>query len=462
MPVLLIIAILVGLVWGLVLLRKTGLIGGCLVVMLVGSCFGYAYYHADVGGFSVTADRILLTLLLIAYLLLRWLGHTEQRRFDGQDITLLLLMCTLLFSTFSHRWQPGMVAALVVFNLMAMALYWVARGAAFSEKTVMGMFAAIAGFGLYLAVTAMLEQQQLLSFVYPRYIANSTFTEFLGRGRGPLLNPATNGLFLGAGWCCLLMFWPRANRTGKILLVVLSLIFAGGIFCTLTRCVWAAALLGLMIVVLPNLSRRWAVWFATAFVLVGGIVVAAKWHDLQAFKRDKNVTVEEMSRSAGLRPIFALIAWHMFLDRPILGCGYGQYPVESKYYLSDRSTKLQLEKARIYVQHNVVLSLLTETGLLGSGLFVLLLLLWCQSGWGLWRDRSAPLLIRQQGLVMVSVLAVYLVIGMFQDLTIAWMANQLLFFLAGVTRGLQDHRSPAVAAIPQTQASIAWGGSTPA
>jgi len=260
MPFLLVIAVLAGLLWGLVLLRKTGLIGGCLTVMLVGACFGYSYYHVELGGFSVTADRILLLLLFVAYLLLRWQGRTERRPFDAQDITLGMFMSVLLFSTFSHPWRSSMVAALIVFHLMPLAIYWVARGAIFSEKAVLGMLAALAGFGLYLAGTAILEQQQLLAFVYPRYIATSTFTEFLGRGRGPLLNPASNGLFLCAGWYSMLMFWPRANRAGKMLLIVLSTVFLGGIVCTLTRCVWAAALLGFMIVLLPALCMGISAW----------------------------------------------------------------------------------------------------------------------------------------------------------------------------------------------------------
>jgi hypothetical protein len=441
----LVIAAAVGVVWGSVLLKKTGLLGGCLAVMLVGSCFGYAYFHADVGGFSVTADRVLLALLAVTFVVMGRLGLTERRQLDKLDITLLLFMGVLVISTLSHSWKPSVLASLLVFNLMAGAIYWLARGAVFSERAVLGMFAAIAGFGLYLAVISILEQQQLLAFVYPRYIATSTFTEFLGRGRGPLLNPASNGLFLGSGWFCMLMFWPRVNHKGKLLLVVLSLIYGGGVICTMTRCVWAAVLLGLLILIVTNLPRRWATLFAAAVVLVGCIGIAAKWNDLQAFKRDKDVSVADMSKSAGLRPIFAVIAWHMFLDRPILGCGYGQYPVESKYYLSDRSTQLRLEKARIYVQHNVVLSLLTETGLVGSGLFVLLMLLWFQTGWYTWTCRQAPLIYRQQGLIMVTVLSVYLVIGMFQDLTIAWMANQLIFFMAGVSRGLRDHCFPIVA-----------------
>ena len=95
----LVIASAVGIVWGSVLLKKTGLLGGCLTVMLVGSCFGYAYYHTDVGGFSVTADRVLLALLAIAFVAMGRLGLTERRQLDKMDITLLLFMGVLVIST---------------------------------------------------------------------------------------------------------------------------------------------------------------------------------------------------------------------------------------------------------------------------------------------------------------------------------------------------------------------------
>jgi O-antigen ligase len=126
----------------------------------------------------------------------------------------------------------------------------------------------------------------------------------------------------------------------------------------------------------------------------------------------------------------------MFLDRPLFGCGFGQYFPESRPYLSDRSTDLPLEKARPYVQHNVFLALLTETGLLGAGLYVALLALWGRNAWRLWRWDEAPLAMRQCGLLFLALLAVYLSNAMFHDLAIIPMVNMLLFFLAGVMAGL--------------------------
>jgi O-antigen ligase len=126
----------------------------------------------------------------------------------------------------------------------------------------------------------------------------------------------------------------------------------------------------------------------------------------------------------------------MFLDRPLFGCGYGQYVDESRYYLHDRSTDLVLEKARPFCQHNVFLSLLTETGLTGMGLFVVLLFLWTRDAWRLWQCRAAPWWIREQGLLMMVLLGNYLPNGMFHDVSLIPMVNMVLFFMAGLTRGL--------------------------
>ena len=110
-----------------------------------------------------------------------------------------------------------------------------------------------------------------------------------------------------------------------------------------------------------------------------------------AFKRDEGLSAREAAESVKLRPILARIAWNMFRDRPMLGCGFGQYKSEHVNYLADRSTDLPLEKGRSYVQHNVFLALLAETGLVGMGLFVLLLALWTRDAWRLWRGGLAAL-----------------------------------------------------------------------
>ncbi len=84
------------------------------------------------------------------------------------------------------------------------------------------------------------------ALVFPRYIVSDAQAEFLGRGRGPFLNPVGNGMFLCAGLFSLLMFWPRVRRYGKVSVLLLTLVYLAGIYCTLTRVVWLAAAGGLL------------------------------------------------------------------------------------------------------------------------------------------------------------------------------------------------------------------------
>ena len=140
----------------------------------------------------------------------------------------------------------------------------------------------------------------------------------------------------------------------------------------------------------------------------------------------------------------------MLLDRPLLGCGYHQYSTEHLAYTADRATDLPVEKGRGYVQHNVFLALLAETGLVGLGLFVALLAVWSRDAWRLWRRTSLPVVHRQQGLLLLAAVAVYVVNGMFHDVSCIPMANMTLFFLAGVTEASRP-RSAACLAAPENR-----------
>ena len=77
----------------------------------------------------------------------------------------------------------------------------------------------------------------------------SKFTEFLGRGRGPLLNPAANGMLLGTCLAAGLMAWPRAPRWGQLALVAYSGLLYVGIACTMTRSAWMGGGLGLLLII---------------------------------------------------------------------------------------------------------------------------------------------------------------------------------------------------------------------
>ena len=121
--------------------------------------------------------------------------------------------------------------------------------------------------------------------------------------------------------------------------------------------------------------------------------------------------------------------------------------------VQDRAPKLPLRPldqicrwsaARDYIPHNVVLSLLTETGLVGLGLFVAMVFL-DPRRLAVVADAALPLWARQQGLLMLIALGAYFINGMFHDVSVMPMMNMTLFFLAGVTAGLRPLLEPAAA-----------------
>jgi O-antigen ligase len=107
---------------------------------------------------------------------------------------------------------------------------------------------------------------------------------------------------------------------------------------------------------------------------------------------------------------------------------------------------MPLDITRDYVQHNVALALLTETGLIGTSLFLLLFAAWAGDAWrlrcggtanGVAGDRPSgdAAVARQLALLLLTTLACYLLNGMFHDVSIMPMTNMLVFFLAGMVRG---------------------------
>lgn len=427
------------LVWGAVVFWRGGLLGGSLAVLLAGTVFGHYFYNVPLGPAPVTIDRFLWVLLLAQAIVWRRWGVNDPKPLGKPEILLGLFAAVVLLSTLTHDWHAdnnAPMARFLFFYVMPLGMYWVARQTRITEQGMRWLLGFLAVVGFYLAATAVAEMKQVWWLVYPQYIVSPEYPVFLGRGRGPLLNPPGNGILMGIGLVSMLLWWPRLGRRGQFVLLAVSLVFFAGVYSTLTRCAWIGAGLGLMILLGLTLPRAWRVPVLASSLIVASLVAVTQWERIMAFKRDETATAEDTAKSVELRPILARVAWNMFLDRPLLGCGFGQYMNESKYYLHDRSTELVLETARPYCQHNVFLAILTETGLVGMGLFVVLLFCWTRDAWRLWRCRALPLWMRQQGLLMLALLGNYLANGMFHDVSLIPMVNMILFYLAGVTRSL--------------------------
>jgi O-antigen ligase len=439
MDIMLVIAGLIGLLWGGVVLLRGGLMAGSLLVLLAGTCFGYPFFNIPGGPIPITLDRALFGVLLVQLVVWWRSGRTNSTPIVKSDLVAALFMFALLASVFMHDWrvnnsQP--LSRFVFFYGMPFGMYWVARRTIQTPRSTIVMHGCFAVFGAYLALTAIAETRGWTALVFPRYISAADPPEFLGRGRGPFLNPAACGLFQAVCLCAALVWWPRLTQRGRTWVLALTCLTLVGIYATLTRSAWMGGALSLLIVAAALVPSRWRLPLTGGVILAGSIVVATQWENLISFQRDKNLTAAETAQSAQLRPILAAIAWKMFLDHPVFGVGFGQYLETNTEYTEDRSSDLPLSVGRPYVQHNAWLSLLTETGLVGMGLFIVLMVLWTKHAWQLWRRTDIPDWIRRQALWFLAILGAYVPNAMFQDVSIIPMVNMLLFFAAGLTEAL--------------------------
>lgn len=436
MELIVVLLALVGAVWGGLLLWRGGLAVGVLLLLLAGICFGMPMSKWQLGPLPLTTDRLLLPLVAVQYLIWRRWGWTNRTPLTRTEWLAAALVAVLSASTFSADWsregyQP--VAWLVLSYLMPATVYWIARETPWEGPTPKRVLVCVSVFSVYLAITTIAEQRQWWPIVFPRYIAETAREsgEWIGRGRGPLLHPIGNGLLLSIGLAALLCAWPHAGRGGKAAVAAASALVLAAVAATLTRSVWLGAAGGLVVVGALVVPRRARLPLLGGGMLAGALVLGVFWDQVMNYKRERHLSAAAAAESAQLRPILAAIAWEMFCDRPLLGCGYAQYSREHLQYTADRDGELPLEKGRGYVAHNVFLSLLTETGLVGLGLFTALLAGWAVQAWRLWHQTTAPLAARQMGLVFLATLTAYVVNGLFHDVALVAMANQSLFAVAG-------------------------------
>ncbi len=68
---------------------RGGLLGGCLAVLLAGTCFSVPFFKIELGPLPLTADRVLLVLLVGQYVFWRRWGLADPKPLGKPEIILL-------------------------------------------------------------------------------------------------------------------------------------------------------------------------------------------------------------------------------------------------------------------------------------------------------------------------------------------------------------------------------------
>ncbi|NQT17665.1 MAG: O-antigen ligase family protein [Planctomycetes bacterium] len=379
------IAVVVGLVWGTVFVARGSLVHGCLAFLVVGYCLGHELFRFDLGPFPLTLERLVLGGLVFAYVVHRRLGKTDPKPIAREDVALLAFAGLLIASTLTHDWraaEPGKTSPLwllVAGYLMPVVVYWIGRQSRLNQRTLVTVYGCLAVLGIYLTVTALAEVTQQWWLVLPPQMKDPDAGIHFGRARGPTLQSHNLGVFLTV---CLLAVWawrPSLRRVGQLALIASVPLFVVAIYATYTRCAWISLALGGAVVLGLSLRGRWRALVLGSLFGAALIVACLKWDGIMGIQREGGAVASRSS--VDQRVSFTYVSWLMFLDRPLLGCGFGQYPYAVEPYLSDRTTSLELEALRSQPHHNTLLALMTETGLVGTALFVLVLAGWTRRAW---------------------------------------------------------------------------------
>lgn len=426
---------LAALVWMIPIVRSGRFIPWAMLVLGLGTVFGPDFYAID-GPIQISVDRVLFFALVAFSVIGLRLGMTQLPELNRLDWLVIGMVGWFGWSAMTGGSDPPgtpPIARWIFYIAMPAGMYFIPRMVTISTGDVRWLLGGAVLLGIYLSLTAVFEIKGLHEFVFPRYIVNAETWEFFGRGRGPLMNPSGNGILISIGLTVAAVGLTHAPRERRIFYAAVVVCLMVGVYATLTRSAWIGGLAAIGIVGFLH-SQRWVrVMGLSIAVLLVAIASTSLKDKLFRLERDENLSAADAEKSVKLRPLLAVVAWEMFKDRPLSGHGYGHYLVKHRRYHDDRGYNLPLNQARPYTQHNVFLSILVDTGIIGFVLFTAWFLATAAVAWRLARDGGASQESRSIGLVMLGTLLAYSCNGMFQDATIIPMVHMFLFFCVGVT-----------------------------
>ena len=239
------ILLLALLVWSPLILTRLPLVAGCLIFLLLTNCFSVEFARFDIGPLNMSLDRFFLIFLVGAFLVQRrTVPPGLTRRLAWDDLLLGAFAVFVTASTFLHDWRTSptsdiqIVQHLINGYLTPLVLFWIARQSAVTERQLRWTYLAFVVFGVYLALTGLMEVYRQWDFVFPRYIADPKLSLHFGRARGPMVHAVTFGTTLATCVICGWALWPTLTARGRIVLAGLAPLAAAGLFYSFTRSVW--------------------------------------------------------------------------------------------------------------------------------------------------------------------------------------------------------------------------------
>jgi putative inorganic carbon (HCO3(-)) transporter len=350
----------------LLALEPALILTGALILSIFSGNWGHM-------GIPIPLDRVAVACGIATALIRSWQSGERPQTRPIQWLMLLLLLDAIV----SAAWAGTLTEHAPLFALVdrlgmvPFALFLLAPVAFRTEEQRRILAAGLVVVGIYLSLISLFEAVHSLNgLVVPKYILNPALGNAPNRSRGPFLEPGANGLAMFncmAAGAIILARW-RVSRGGRAVVLAMMIMCAVGLVLTVTRQVWVGAAVGAGVAMLSNRQLRG--WLP--FAAVGAaIVVFAALAFVPGLRANANQRANDQG-SVYQRLSSDGAALRMFEARPALGFGWGGFAADATPYYRLAATYPTMA---IDIAHNMALSNAAELGLVGVGLWIVIMLM---------------------------------------------------------------------------------------
>ncbi|MEM8912875.1 MAG: hypothetical protein AAGC97_14000, partial [Planctomycetota bacterium] len=257
-------------VWAIPIMKRWSVLTGLAGTVFVGILFGPPFFSIQ-GPIQLSLDRMLV-LVSVGWMAIEWRAGTLAKPAWGRhDFVLTALVAWLFLRVLGTDAPPEETPPMsrwLTYFVMPWMVYMMMRCVPLTDLALRRLLNVMLGLGCYVAAIGIFEVTGLHGLVFPRYIVDPQYWEFLGRARGPLMNPAGNGVFLTSTLAIGCHRWIHAGRLGKVGYLCLIALIGAGCLATLTRSVWLGVIVFAAVLSMVYLSRS-----ARALSLVACLVI---------------------------------------------------------------------------------------------------------------------------------------------------------------------------------------------
>jgi hypothetical protein len=407
--------------------------------------------------FSVTIPRIGIAILVFLFATMLLLGRIRLRHAWPISGLMAALAIYFFLSAFFTGFQTRSIVSvhyrLIGGYLFPFIVFGLVLHSFRHERDFHRLCTFFALLSVYLAFTGWCEKFEITSLIFPRFISDPEVGIHFGRVRGPFVMAPAMGLAMCYCFFNNLVLARNSRRFWQWSLWALNLFMLPAIFWTHTRSVWLSFVFCLLIWAIYSQRRTMRVIVVSLLVASMLLVAVLNMQNFLSENRSKGGLTD--TEPILLRIGLAQMTWEIIKDYPLWGVGFGHFRDHAPGYARDPSSPAYAFGSTA-MEHNNLLSILAETGVIGVILYVWLIVCLLRFSVRLYHKLppTSPRMIGRDLLVLYWILAAaYIIDGTFRETSDNPFANCLFFGLSAVPVALNDLLSPSVLPAASNQGS---------